>query len=408
MQGLSRYRRSFGIVFTCSMLTFVLTVASLNYAIDPYNIFRSLTLQGINALKPRPDVMLGDIKLIVGTRFHPTALILGNSRADVGFDPTHPAFGKRHLRAYNAAVPGSGLDYSLEAFQRLGNTAEIEFAIIGVDFLDFLHSPQPDAQPRAASSAFSASSTRTHLVALLSITALVDSIRTLLVQREANPAIVRSDGFNPMLDYREIAAAEGYSALFRQRAQETARNLSRQPHNLYIAGRRMSPSFAALRLLLQTAREKGTDVALVIYPYHVLLMLQYEAAGLWPLFEQWKEDITAISEEARLDGTHVRLWDFACPSELTAEPVPRDGDRASAMQWYWEGGHFKKELGDLVLNNISGRGAPSTFGFELTVANVDDRNRTCREALEAMRERVPSLARLAAELSRSAESRPLH
>ena len=117
----------------------------------------------------------------------------------------------------------------------------------------------------------------------------------------------------------------------------------------------MSPSFSALQvLILRTAGEKETDLQLVIYPVHLLLLLQIQEAGLWPLFEQWKADVAAISDEARRHGRPITLWDFGCPDGFTTEAVPPDGDRKTKMQWYWEAGHFKKELGDRVLERVLG------------------------------------------------------
>jgi hypothetical protein len=406
MRGVHRPERMFGIVFGASTLVCVLAVASINYVVDPYAVFDSPAVAGLNALKPRPDVMLADVKLIVGARYQPTALILGNSRADVGFDPSHPVFAAHRLHAYNAAVPGSGLDYSVGAFRRFTAMADVRSAVVGIDFLDFLYRPDDDG---SAAPAVDSTPTRTRLLALFSITALLDSIRTVVIQREPNPALVRSDGFNPMLDYRQIATTEGYSALFRQRAQEVARNLVRRPHNLDVGGRRMSPAFGPLRSLLALAGETRTEVKLVIYPYHLLLLLQYDEAGLWPLFEQWKKDVAAIADEARKNGVQVSLWDFSCPTALTAEAIPDDGDLTSSVNGYWEAGHFKKELGDLVLSRIFGppdvRAADGDFGFELTPANVDARNTFCRSALLKSRDRFPAFSLQAAALWQSAKLR---
>ena len=44
----------------------------------------------------------------------------------------------------------------------------------------------------------------------------------------------------------------------------------------------------------------------------------------------------------------VELWDFTGFSPYTAEQVPRPGDTRTELQWYWEAGHFKKSLGDLL------------------------------------------------------------
>jgi hypothetical protein len=196
-----------------------------------------------------------------------------------------------------------------------------------------------------------------------------------------------------MLDYLDIAATEGYAVLFRQRAEQSARQLAREPHNLYTEGNRQSPGFSALESVLRIAGQKGVDVQLVIYPYHLLLMLQIESAGLWPLFEEWKADVAALSDGARRRGVRVTLWDFGCPDRLTAEAVPGDGERKATMQWYWEAGHFKKELGDLVLARIFGDDQYSGegFGVQLTSENVATRNNACREALATMRGALQTL-----------------
>jgi len=158
--------------------------------------------------------------------------------------------------------------------------------------------------------------------------------------------------------------------------------------------------------MLRLARESNADVRLVIYPYHLLLMLQIDEAGLWPLLERWKMDLTTIAEEARREGTRVAVWDFACPDDLTAEPIPADGDRRTSMRWYWEAGHFKKELGDRVLSKVlgdSGLDASMDFGVELDSENVGDRIQSCRRRLQEMRTRHPDMARVAASLHRATQ-----
>ncbi len=401
--------RVFGVVFAATLLGTVAAAALMNYVVDPYAVFGTAGISGLSVRKPRPEVMLSDIKLIVGTRARPNALILGNSRAEIGFDPAHPMIEAKGLRGYNAAIAGTALDDAADAFRLFTSESNVDLAIVGVDFLDFLYSPDDrSASLPPTGPGVHTSPARTRLLALFSVTSVLDSIRTLLIQRQENPAMVLSNGFNPMLDYREIAANEGYPALFRQRAQESALNLARKPHNLYVGGQKDSPSLSALQAILRIAGEKKTELRLVIYPFHLLLLLQIQEAGLWPLFEQWKADVAALSDDARRRGVRVSLWDFSCPDRFTTEPIPASGDRKTKMQWYWEAGHFKKELGDRVLERMLGKAQTNEtddFGIELTTANVADQNDSCRRALATMRQRYPELAREAAELARSASPR---
>ncbi|MBF0220187.1 MAG: hypothetical protein HQL49_11780, partial [Gammaproteobacteria bacterium] len=61
---------------------------------------------------------------------------------------------------------------------------------------------------------------------------------------------------------------------------------------------------------------------------------------------------------------------------LTSEPVPAAGDKESEMRWHWESSHYKKELGDLVLDRIfdyhsADRKIPSDFGILLMPDNLE-------------------------------------
>jgi hypothetical protein len=397
----ARARRLFAITLATTVVSVVSAAGLLNYLVDPYAIFGGRAVAGFNAIKPRPDAMLADIKFIVGTHARADALILGNSRAEVGFDPRHPAFAARGLHAFNAAVPGSDTAYTLEALERLNGASRVDVAIIGIDFVDFLTRSDASATPQSGLR----DPWLARFLALFSTTATLDSLRTIAIQHQKYPATLRTDGFNPMLDYIDIAAHQGYAVLFRQRAEQGARSLARAPHNLYAGERGTSPALANLAAILDRARAEAMDVNLVMYPYHLLLLLQFDAAGLSPLLEQWKRDVTTLAESARTRGTRVTVWDFACPHPITAERVPLAGDLRSDMRWYWEAGHFKKALGDVVLNKALDWNALDTspdFGVSLTAANIDQRITHCRSALAVMRERFPGLAREAEELANAA------
>jgi hypothetical protein len=64
------------------------------------------------------------------------------------------------------------------------------------------------------------------------------------------------------------------------------------------------------------------------------------------------------------------LWDFSGYNDFSTEAVPAPGDKKSATRWYWESGHFKSSLGDLILARIYDEEA-SSLGRCLGPANVD-------------------------------------
>lgn len=326
------------------------TVALFNVAIDPYGIFGSPRIAGLNAIKPRPDAWLPDIKQAIAVKRAPQILILGNSRAEIGFDPVSEPFQARHAQPYNMAVPGLGLAANLAMLQKVGDNARPKLLIVGVEFLDFLnttaaiHPSRPEAskwQPNAL-----------WFKALFTLQAMRDSLNTLRLQHVRYPATLTPLGFNPLSDYEEIAQREGYYAIFKQRAGENGKSLRLKAMSLPTGEPLDRNEFAALRTALQNAARWESEVHLVIYPYHAQLLLMFDDVGLWPAFEEFKRQLVLEADRARSRGCNVTVWDFSPPSRYTIQPVPAKDDRPGESPWYWEAGHFKKELGDLILKRL--------------------------------------------------------
>jgi len=64
-----------------------------------------------------------------------------------------------------------------------------------------------------------------------------------------------------------------------------------------------------------------------------------------------------------------RLRDFSGYHRYSTETIPKDEDNRIVMKWYWEAGHFKRELGERILHRVFGGGDPH-FGVQLTTANI--------------------------------------
>jgi hypothetical protein len=82
-------------------------------------------------------------------------------------------------------------------------------------------------------------------------------------------------------------------------------------------------------------------------------------------------------QEAAKSGEELLpIWDFSGYNSYTAEKVPPLGDVNTEMQWYWESSHYKKELGDLVLDRVFGHQEPGRtvnpdFGVLLASENIE-------------------------------------
>ena len=325
----------------------VLSVGTVNVLADPYRIFGTTVFTGINVVKPRAQQRRVESKWSQIERIHPRTVILGNSRAEVGFDPESHAWPAGARPVYNFAIPGSGLSDARDQFHQVLKTQKPGRILIGVDFLDFLTTPDASVALPSEKKFEGWSRVRTKIGALLSLDAFVDSLRTLAAQHDAYAADLSPLGFNPMRDYVRITRSEGYYGLFRQRYLESRQAFARAPKAIRNAAG-IATEFALLEEILDEAVRAGMNVDLVTYPYHGVQLLLFEESGLWPAFESWKRELARVLE--RYPG--VATWEFAVFDDFTRQPIPGPSERPGTSPWYWEPSHFKRELGDRILEIV--------------------------------------------------------
>lgn len=321
---------------------------ALNVVVDPYRIVGTPTIAGLNEVKPRASQRRAAGKRLQVLRVAPRTLVLGNSRAEVGFDPESDAWPAAARPIYNLALPGTGIATARDELARLLVTHKPERLVIGVEFVDFLTDPRAAPAPPREPVGAEWERLRTSTDALFSLDALADSARTIVAQRDRYAPDLTALGLNPMREYVRYAADEGYFGLFRQRYLESRRDLSRAPRTIR-NDRGVSPDLVALEDVLATAQRLGMRVDLVLYPYHGTQLLLFDDLGLWPAFDAWKRDVAIAA--ARYPG--VTVADFAVIDEFTRQPIPGADERPGKSPWYWEAGHFKRELGDRVLREIA-------------------------------------------------------
>lgn len=340
--------------FGWSILGGVVLCIGLVILIDPYDQFRVVVSSSFNLIKPRLSRYQNEIKLSQAGRIGADALILGHSRAEVGFDPEAPAFTRRRLTAYNLAIPGTSIDTARRQVEYLLQTGlKPKVLIVGVEFLDFMEAPRKES-PNASQVPPEIKKKMNlgwfwRFDTVFSLASVKDAIHTLFIQHDQESETQTSKGFNPLNEYQALVRREGHFVLFRQRAQENSKvYLAKANGSLSLA------DFAHLRSILAMARELDSEVNLVIYPYHAQILALFEETGLFSAFEEWKGQlIHEISVARRLEpNVHIALFDFSGYGLHNCEKIPVENDRESNTRWYWEAGHFKKELGDVVLNRV--------------------------------------------------------
>lgn len=367
--------------------------------VDPYGLYNIVNRVGLNAIKPRLTRYHNEIKVTQAVEMRVNGVILGNSRAEVGFDPDSQFLSTHGASFYNLAIPGTSIQTARRQLEYLHAVGiKPKTVIIGVEFLDFmvaeggnrvpLSGPSPDGAAHPASRKIWRFDT------LFSLTSVKDVVHTLLIQDDAEAATVSRKGFNPLKEYRTFARNDGYYAIFLQKAQENARVYLKKA-----SGSLARTDFQHLRAILDTSARTNSEVKLVIYPYHAQILVMFEETGLWPAFTQWKEMLVneVVAARNRHPTANITLTDFSGYGKYNCERIPAHSERAATTRWYWEAGHFKKELGDIVLssmfrsastpNELEGTISDTgqKFGVRLDVSNrIDNGRRILSERAECL------------------------
>jgi hypothetical protein len=355
------------------LVTVALTISvtgAFNVLMDPMGVFPSPRIAGVNAVKPFLDHHRELTRYQGALRICPDTGIFGNSRAGIGLDPDSPAFAAAGLSAFNHAVPGTGgrTIYQqilwLQAKGCLPGTA-----LLGVDFFDFFGGSVPRPLPTLATHPAPRRDAQLLAESVFSTSGLVDSVSMLWMQRAKYPSILTERGFNPLLSYIPEIETGGHYALFRQRATENVRSWTRKPRQLRPEDGAESDDELMLEASINRLLASGSTVHIIIYPYHAQFRMLMERLGMGDLFSAWKRRVLASAERLSSQGGTISVWDFSGISEETLEPIPARSDRRTHLRYYWEAGHFKKELGDKLLARILGQ--ETGFGVRLDAGMID-------------------------------------
>lgn len=355
------------------LISFILAISAagaLNIFIDPLGVFAAPRITGLNAIKPHLDHHREFARYQNAVRVCADTGIFGNSRAEIGLDPENKALVAHKAAAFNHAIPGTGPQTTyqqilwLEAANCLPKTI-----ILGVDFFDFLGGAARNALPTLQTSPPPQLNRGFFADSVFSIAGLGDSLATILAQHSHYPATTTDRGFNPLLNYIPEVGKSGAYIFFRQRAEENIRRWRQKPLRLRPEQGGASDDEATLDAILARLSRADTTIYVIIYPYHAQIRVLAERLGMGELFADWKQLLISIAERNARPGVRIEVWDFSAIAPETIEAIPPKGDRQTRLNYYWEGGHFKNQLGDRVLERLLGK--PGDFGVKLDSGNIE-------------------------------------
>lgn len=316
-----------------SLSIFLLSVAGINAFIDPYGIWFSPAIQGVNWSKPKKNLHQRLFKAFDIAHKKPTGLILGSSRALYGLSPKHPKL-IQHQPVYNAALSSANMYELLRYFQHaLHHQPDLKLVIIGLDFFAFnknISNRLDFSESRLSRPLFFS---KDALVTTLSWSVLLDSGETLSRNRE-KPDIqqFQEDGFALYHEYIE----QPRESQHRLKAFERSIANHFRSADILASYDLSKVQLENLQRIVDICREQDIELQLFISPTHVTDLEAIYAAGLWPDFEEWKRKVVQITP----------VWDFSGYTLLNSEEIN------DQMLNYWDSHHYRRHVGDGILNVI--------------------------------------------------------
>ena len=362
-------------------------IVGFNWFVNPFDIYGSPVINGFNADKPEMATHARMMKAYAVRVVQPETVIIGSSRALWGIDPNWE--GWVYHPVYNLALQGVNVYEELRYFQHAQNIHPLKQVLLNLDFFAFGTNMvnTPDFNENELSVDYNGKPTSgngfSNIAPLFSLDTLLASLNTVRHQEKslgnASGLGNLNDGFGDINEIQDrIKTKGGYHAYFRDTTIEYLSGVYLPGAFQYNITTPDSP-YTYYRKILQIAYQDGIDLRMAISPCHARQWQILEASGLWPRFEDWKRTLVMINEEeAKLAGkAPFPLWDFGNYNELTTEPVPPLGDAITPMRWYWDSSHYKKELGDLMLDEIfgyhsPGRVVPGNLGILINSQNIEN------------------------------------
>lgn len=347
---MKKYQRYNLLLLTVALLG-VSGFGLVNAAIDPYGVMKAPKVKRLNHLKPRKFANVRLFKAIDVIEQQPKTILLGSSRTDWGLDPEHPAFANAQP-TYNLGLVGPNMYEVKRYFEHaLANQPDLKQVVLGLDFFMF-------NQYKTNSVDFDESRLEQRFIrpqdllkTLLSTDALNASLETVESSFQSDASyLYNSDGM------RFVYGGEVKEPMRVRFETSISEYLNTEG---YYKRFQLSQAFLAdLQALVEMCEARNIDLKVFISPAHAMQWEALRKAGLWSEFEAWKREVVKITP----------VWDFSGYNRITTEPV---SDR---MTHFWDSSHYRKEVGDLVLNRLfayEGERVPDDFGVLLTGETIE-------------------------------------
>ncbi|GAX42411.1 AMP-dependent synthetase and ligase [Tolypothrix sp. NIES-4075] len=375
-KGLRTYQQFYWVVVSVVLLL-VLSIASFNWVVDPYGVLNSPIVQGFNQLKPEQIHHERLFKAIEIIHLKPQIIFFGTSRTKRGLDPRHPIFHDQNT--YNLAMAGATMYEIRRYFDHvLANQPNLKQVVLGLDYTSFAMNQKFQDDFDEGRLEQKTITLKDLISVLFSTDAFEDSLKTLAKNLSHSKSQKYSffKGLEIIDDKKELPGS------FQNFIQGGVYPLRKKDKYLL-----SEEQLKELKSLIEICHSRNIDLKLFISPIHATLLEVYRVRDEWSEIERWLRSIVKLTD----------VWDFSSYNSITTEEIKNQ------MQYYLDYSHYRKEVGNLILNrifNFQQETVPRDFGVIITPDNIESHLAQINTDHAAWAKNHPQLVKLAQDLEK--------
>lgn len=332
------------------MGSYFIITAILSLTVNPWRINNTpLSIDALDASREiSSTVRVG--KAALANRGDWQTAILGSSRIEIGLNPLHPAFSDS--KTVNLAMSAANILETVPSGNYiLDRNPDIKTLILGIEAGDLHNDFDSRIYTRFYNSPFADNnfSIERGINQLIGARSLADSIAT--IQRHFNG---QQPGRTP-LGQRLNASYPGNLRAFVESTFKLGFENPQDAWNLRPQTLRQEKADLFYGFI-KRAREKGIRTYVIIPPQHALKQIHPELN--LPTTVCWETDLLALLEICRrvnsinAPAPPVELWSFMQFNEYTTRKMPTGDAEIQRIDGWFDLGHSKDPLGDMVLHNL--------------------------------------------------------
>jgi len=351
MKAFSTYFR----IMSAVILILLVMIGGGNWYYDPYQIYHFPEKDVAFINKPELDSHLRLHKAYAVKKIKPDSILIGTSRVLVGMDPRNSTLPAG--RWYNLGLPGASMYEILRYIQHANAVTSLKTIVLDVEYTSFdpyIHH-MPDFEEARLVVDRQGNPNRVFFKDYLTTLFSYDALKASLAQAISPKVLLEpilSDGSRSNV-FRKIVKIGGHRELVNSNTEGLlTTHYQRRSHPVNVQQERADLYLAFAQIIRMAYRDR-INLVMFVPPLHAINQEVRKLSGLWQDIKSWREKIVEINNNVarEIQQPPFPIWDFSGFNQYTEEAVPAKGELRE-MKWYWEGSHFRKELGDRMFKTM--------------------------------------------------------